>query len=131
MRNNTKEYIMSSSALTISRSALIDHIIGRLAPKGFQQFNEVFSHEVIAVEHGPQVIINGQVMKQPDIEHRILFELELMGTGQVISEDGRTEDFELMQFRATQGRNQQAICVNVYYGEHDEFDKHLQNYFGI
>lgn len=131
MQNNIKEYIMTSSALTISRASLIDHIIGRLVPKGFQQLNEIFSREVVALEEGPQVIVNGQVMQHPGIEHHILFELELMGPGQVISEDGRTEDFELMQFRASQGRHQRAISVNVYYGEHDEFDRHLQKYFGI
>lgn len=102
-----------------------------MVPKGFQQLNEIFSWEVVALEEGPQVIVNGQVMQHPGIEHHILFELELLGPGQVISEDGRTEDFELMQFRVSQGRHQRAISVNVYYGEHDEFDRHLQNYFGI
>ena len=131
MRNNIKEYLMTSSALTSGRASLIDHIIGRLVPKGFQQFNEIFSREVVALEEGPQVIINGQVMQHPGIEHHILFELELLGPGQVISDDGRTEDFELMQFRVSQDQHQRTISVNIYHGEHDEFDRHLQKYFGI
>lgn len=77
------------------------------------------------------MMINGQIMQHPDIEHHILLELELTGPGRVISEDGKTEDFELMQFRTSQGHHQRAVSVNVYYGEHDEFDKHLQEYFGI
>lgn len=122
---------MASSTLTTSRASLIDHIIGRLVPQGFQQLNEVFSREVIALEQGPQVIINGRIMQHPDVEHHILLELELMGPGQVISEDGKIEGFELMQFRISQDHHQHTASVNIYYGEHDEFDKHLQKYFGI
>lgn len=122
---------MTSSALILSRKSLIDHIIGRLAPVGFEQTDEVFSKHVVGIQRGARVIINGQIMQHPDIEHHMLFEIELLGPGQVISEDGRVEDFELMQFRASMNDFTQGISVNVYYGEHDEFDRHLQTYFGI
>lgn len=70
-------------------------------------------------------------MQQSDVERHILFEIELLGPGQVISEDGRVDDFELMRFRTSTDDFVQDISVNVYYGEHDEFDRHLQTYFGI
>ena len=98
---------------------------------GFQREGDVFSKEVIAHERGPQVIINGQFVQQRGIEHRILAEIELMGTGQVISEDGRTEDFELLRLQVSESQHSNSICVNVYYGEHEVFDKYLYEYFGL
>ena len=122
---------MTSSAPTLSRKSLIDHIIGRLALVGFERAGEVFSKHVIEIQRGARVIINGQIMQQPDIEHHVLFEIELIGPGQVISEDGQVEDFELVQFRASTNDFTRDISVNIYYGKHSEFDRHLQTYFGI
>lgn len=122
---------MTSTTLIHSRNSLIDHIVEVLTARGFEQADDLFIREFVARQPSSRIIINGRMMETPGQVFHIQFCVELMGTGQVISEDGRTEDFELINFSVRHGVYFEGITMNVYYGENEEFDKMLHQLFGL
>lgn len=120
---------MTSKMLTNSRAALIAHMVSLLSGRGFQQIEEVFEADRIFRKPGARVIINGQVFHQPGPEIPVKLRVELHGTGEVISPDGRREPFELMTFSMHCNGHSVGETTNVYYGCHEEFNKHLITYF--
>lgn len=122
---------MTFTTLIHSRKSLIDHIDEVLTARGFERAGDTFTRDFIVRQPGSRIIINGQMMETPGQEFHMQFCAELMGTGQVLSEDGRTEDFELINFSVRSGEQSQGISLNIYYDENQEFDKMLHQLFGL
>lgn len=113
------------------RGALINHIIRTLEPYGFQRTADVFEALKYAVRPGRRVIINGQVYDEAPIRMPFTLHIELHGMGEVISQDGRREPFEIISFGVKVGDEYRGEHTNVYYDTIEEFNRHLKNYFNI
>lgn len=121
---------MTSTTLIQSRDSLITHVATRL--HDFERELDRFFKEVqVMVSHPQTVIINGQRINYPAQYLPVTLEVECRGEGELISEDGSSEKFELIHFAIKNGHHEQGIGVSVYYGHHDEFDRHLYEFFNI
>lgn len=121
-----------SSNVIISRESLINHICNRLIPIGFQRDGDKFTFNGQCISQpAQQLIVNGAVQIIPEQYAPITLVCDCWGKGEIISEDGRVDDFELIHFEIQQEMHRHACGHSVYYGEYEVFDKLIKQYFGL
>ncbi len=122
---------MQSTQFTNLRGFIISHIQRTTNPHGFRQVGEQFIAIKNLTQPGRRVIINGRIIEEQPTAIPVTLTVELHGTGELTSSDGRRDLFELISYMVEVQGEQRGISCNVFYDDHLEFNRHLKYIFGL